>query len=265
VDSAATEMDDITADKNDATIDGDDDHAQSDEEDDTEAPEEGYIHKALSVIMTATKEPMIQVESLPPANTAKSKEEEVEKPIIDSGKITESPLSKKTTKSPEALNPVTSKPEQPHDALHHQMKTGGGSEDDKTVIETMQDEITKLRAKMMEMETNQSALLARMTELDTKPPSVGTAETSEPTVATEAALIAVEETTDNDDALTGRTFAAIPDPIGQMSDGTEAPNMPESIAPGANAASKTNCKANKVARTSTDQPEVGKEIMRMKM
>ena len=85
------------------------------------------------------------------------------------------------------------------------MNTGGGSEDDKTVLATMQDEIIKLRAKMMELETNQSTLLARLAELDAKPLSVGNAETSEPAVATEAALIAMEETTDNDDALAGGT------------------------------------------------------------
>ena len=109
------------------------------------------------------------------------------------------------------------------------MKTGGGSEDGKTVIEAMQDEITELRAEMMEMETNQSTLLARLTELDTKLPSVGTAESSEHAEATETALVAVEEITDDDDALTRRTIAAIPDSIGQMSDGTNAPNMHEAM------------------------------------
>ena len=154
------------------------------------------------------------------------------------------------------------------------MKTEGASEDDKTVIETMQNEITELRAKMMEMETNQSTLLARLTELDTKTPSVGTAETSELAVATEAALVALEETTDNDDAPTGRAFAAIPDPIEQISDGTKAPNIPEtrartvdmpnSVETCANAAnaSMTNYKAGKVARTRTDQPEVVREVIK---
>jgi translation initiation factor IF-2 len=53
--------------------------------------------------------------------------------------------------------------------------------------ETMQDEITKLKAKMKEVESNQSTLLARLTELETKPSSVVTAEISEPAVAAEAA------------------------------------------------------------------------------
>jgi hypothetical protein len=74
--------------------------------------------------------------------------------------------------------------------------------------------------------------------------------------------------TDDDDALTGRAFAVNPDPIGLMSDGTKAPNMPEAIArtvdkpkpvePSANAAKDgmTSYKASKMAGTRADPPEV---------
>jgi hypothetical protein len=53
-------------------------------------------------------------------------------------------------------------------------------------------------------------------ELETKFSSVETAEVSDPGVATEAAPVAVEETTDTDDALTGRAIEVIPDPFGQF-------------------------------------------------
>ena len=56
VDKSATDMDedptdDVTADKNYVPTDGDDDHAQSDEEDITNTPEEGYVHKPFSVVI----------------------------------------------------------------------------------------------------------------------------------------------------------------------------------------------------------------------
>ena len=208
----------------------------------------------------------------PTAKTAKSTVEDTKKPTVSSGQITEPPLSKKAAKSPEASYSITSKPEEPHGARTNQMKTVGGSEDDKTVIETMQDEITELKAKMMEVESNHSTLLARLMELETKFSSVETAEVSDPGVATEAAPVAVEETTDTDDALTGRAIEVIPDPFGQKSDGTKAPNMPgatartvdkpKSVEPCANAAnaSMTCYKASKMARTRTDPPEVVREV-----
>ena len=85
---------------------------------------------------------------------------------------------------------------------------------------------------MMRLETNQSTLLARLTELDAKPLSVGTAEPSESAAA-------------NDDALTERTI-----------------HKPGSIEPCANAADAnvTNYEASKVAKTGTVQPEVIREI-----
>jgi hypothetical protein len=55
--------DEVTADKDDVPIDGDDNHSQSDEEDVTKTPEKGYVHKPLSMVMTADKEPMTPVES----------------------------------------------------------------------------------------------------------------------------------------------------------------------------------------------------------
>jgi hypothetical protein len=70
--------------------------------------------------------------------------------------------------------------------------------------------------------------------------------------------------TDDDDAITGRTFPVNPDTIGLMSDGTKAPNMPEataktvdkpkSVEPCANAtkACMASYKASKVAGTRTD-------------
>jgi hypothetical protein len=68
-------------------------------------------------VMTGIKESKIPAKPTPPAKTEKSKVEDIEKPTVNSDKITESPLSKKAAKSPEAYNPVTSKPEKPHDAL----------------------------------------------------------------------------------------------------------------------------------------------------
>jgi hypothetical protein len=50
-------------------------------------------------------------------------------------------------------------------------KLGGGFVDDRTALVTIQDEIVKLRAKMIMLETSQSNLLTRFLELDTKPPS----------------------------------------------------------------------------------------------
>ena len=111
VDNAPTDMDNIpmvyvTADKSDVQTDGNDGHTQPDEEDVPKTPEEGYVQKPLSVVTAAGKEPPT------PANTAKYK-------------IIESPLSKKSAKSPEAYNPVTFQPGKPHKAPPHQMKREG--------------------------------------------------------------------------------------------------------------------------------------------
>jgi hypothetical protein len=111
---------------------------------------------------------------------------------------------------------------------------GGGSGNDKTVLATIQDELIKLGAKMTTLETNQSILLTRFSELDTKPLPVKTTKPSDPAVA-------------NDDALTETTT-----------------HEPGSIEPCANAAiaTMTNYEASKMARTGTDQPEVIREIFK---
>jgi hypothetical protein len=104
----------------------------------------------------------------------------------------------------------------------------GGSGNDRTVLATIRDETIELRARMMMLETNQSTLLTRLMELDTKPLLVGTTEPSEPAAA-------------NDGALNEKTIHE----------------------PCANAAvaNMTNYEASKVARTGTDQPEVIREII----
>jgi hypothetical protein len=78
----------------------------------------------------------------------------------------------------------------------------------------------------------------------------------------------------DDDALTGRAFVVNPDPVGLMSDGTKATNMPEAIArtvdktksvePCANAAKAgmTSYKASNMAGTRTDPPEVAREVIK---
>ena len=146
VDNAATDTDDdpldeVTAGYN-GTVDGEGNHSLPDEEAATKTPEKGYVHKPLSIVMKADKEPMTLVGSQPTATTTKSEEEEeVKEPSRNSGKIIKSPLSKKAAESPEALNPVMPKPEKPHSALHHQMITGCGSGDYRTDLATMRDEI----------------------------------------------------------------------------------------------------------------------------
>jgi nucleolin len=143
--------------------------------------------KSLIVVATAGKESKIPVKSLPPAKTAKSKVEKVKKPTVKSSKNTKSPLNKKAAKSPEASQPVKYKPEKPNDALPHLMKTVGGSEDDKTVIEKLEVENTKLKAKVKEVEFFQSTLQARLTEMKTESSAVVTDEPLEPAVSAEAA------------------------------------------------------------------------------
>jgi hypothetical protein len=78
----------------------------------------------------------------------------------------------------------------------------------------------------------------------------------------------------DDEALTGRAFAANPDPIELMLDGAKDPNIPGAVAtmddkpknvnPGANAAvaGKTNYKASKMAGTRPSQPDVAREIFK---
>jgi hypothetical protein len=82
--------------------------------------------------------------------------------------------------------------------------------------------------------------------------------------------------TDDGDALTGKAFPVTPDPVGPMSDGTKAPNMPEAMArtvdktksveTSANAAkaSITSNTASKMARTRPDTPEVAREVTKNK-
>jgi hypothetical protein len=110
---------------------------------------------------------------------------------------------------------------------------GGGSGIDKTVLATIQDELIKLGAKMIMLETNQSSLLTRFLELDAKQLPVKTTEPSEPAVA-------------NDGALTETTTLE-----------------PGSIEPCTNAAiaTMTNHEASKMARSGTDQQEVIREII----
>jgi hypothetical protein len=110
--------------------------------------------------------------------------------------------------------------------------SGGGSGNYKTVLATIRDEIIKLGARMMMLETNQSYLLTRLLELDAKPLSVKTTEPSEPAAA-------------NDGARTEKTT-----------------QEPGSIEPCANAAiaDRTNYEASNVARTGTKQLEVIREI-----
>jgi hypothetical protein len=192
VDNAATDMDDDPLDEvNDGynrTVGGESNHSLPDEEATTITPEE--------------------------------------EPSTNSGETIESLLSKKAAESPKAINPGMPKLEKPHSALHHQMITGCRSGDDRTDLATIRDEIIELRAKMMMLETNQSTLLTRLTELDAKPLSVGTAEPSEPAAADDGAL---------------------PD---------KTTHEPGSIEPCANAAiaDMTNYETSKVARTGTDQP-----------
>ena len=74
---------------------------------------------------------------------------------------------------------------------------------------------------------------------------------------------------DDNAALTGRAFSVNPDPIGLMSDGTKATNMPDkhkSVEPCANAAkaSMTRYKASKLAGAIPDQQEVVREITKNK-
>jgi hypothetical protein len=111
---------------------------------------------------------------------------------------------------------------------------GGGSGNDETVLETLQNELIKLGAKMIILETNQSNLLARFLELDTKPLPVKTTEPSDP-VAT------------NDGTLTETTT-----------------HEPGCIEPCANAAiaTLTNHEASKKARTGTDQQDVVRQIFK---
>jgi hypothetical protein len=111
---------------------------------------------------------------------------------------------------------------------------GDGFENDKIVLATIQDEIIKLGAKMMMLETNKSNFLTRFLELDAKPLSVKTTEPSEPAAA-------------NDGAWTETTT-----------------HEPGSIEPCANAAiaTMTNNEASKVARTGTNQQEVIREIIK---
>jgi hypothetical protein len=111
--------------------------------------------------------------------------------------------------------------------------SGGEYGKDKTALATIRDEIIELRARMMMLETNQSNLLTRLLEMDTKPLSVKTTESSEPAAA-------------NTGARTEKTT-----------------HKPGSIEPCANAAiaNMTNYEASKVARTGTNQPGVIREII----
>jgi hypothetical protein len=67
-------------------------------------------------------------------------------------------------------------------------RLGGGFGNDKTALATIQDELIKLRAKMIKLETSQSNLLTGFLELDTKPLPVKTTGSSDPTVANNSAL-----------------------------------------------------------------------------
>jgi hypothetical protein len=109
-------------------------------------------------------------------------------------------------------------------------KLGGGFGNNKTALATIQDELIKLRAKMIELETSQSNLLTRFLKLDTKPLSVETTRSSDSAVA-------------NNGALT-----------------ETATHEPGSIEPCANAAITimTDYEPSKMARTGTDLQEVTK-------
>jgi hypothetical protein len=115
--------------------------------------------------------------------------------------------------------------------------SGSGFGYDKTVLATIQNELIKLRAKITMLETNQSNLLTRFLELDTKPLPVKTTKPSDPEVT-------------NDGALTETTT-----------------HEPGSIEPCADAAvaTMTDYEANKMARTGTDHPEVIRETLRDKI
>ena len=65
---------------------------------------------------------------------------------------------------------------------------GGGFGNNKTVLATIQDELIKLRARMMMLETNHSNLLTRLLELDAKPLPVKTTEPSEAAAADDGAV-----------------------------------------------------------------------------
>jgi hypothetical protein len=106
---------------------------------------------------------------------------------------------------------------------------GGGFENDKAILATIQDELIRLGAMMTTLETNQSNLLTRFLELDTKPPPVKTTEHSDPV----AAYI---------DALTETT--------------THEPCANTAIA------AMTDYEASKMAMTWPEQPEVIREIFK---
>jgi hypothetical protein len=110
---------------------------------------------------------------------------------------------------------------------------GGEFENDGTALATIPDEIVKLRAEMITLETSQFNLLTRFLELDTKPLPVKTTEPSDPDETDESTL--TEKTT----------------------------HEPGSIEPRAKAAFdiKTDYEASKMAKTGTDQPEVIREII----
>jgi hypothetical protein len=87
--------------------------------------------------------------------------------------------------------------------------SGGGFGNNKTAIGTLQDELVKLRTKMIMLETSQSNLLTRFLELDTKPKPVKTTEPSDPAVANSGAL--TETATHEPGSIEPYTNAAIAD------------------------------------------------------
>ena len=89
--------------------------------------------KPLVVVAKTGTESKIPVKSPPPAKTAKSTVEKVKHPPENSGKINQSPLSKKAAKPPEVPKPVKSEPKKPNGALTYMKNTVGGSEDETEV------------------------------------------------------------------------------------------------------------------------------------
>jgi hypothetical protein len=111
---------------------------------------------------------------------------------------------------------------------------GGGLGNDKTALATIQDELVKLRAKMIMLKTSQSNLLTRFLELDTKPLLVKTTEPSDPAIANGGAL--TETATHEPGSIEHYTNAAI--------------------------ATMTNHRASKVGETGTDHQEAIREILK---